>query len=240
MNAAFTDRRDAGRQLAARLSPLALQPGVVVLGLPRGGVPVAFEIAGALAAPLEVFAVRKLAVPGHEDMAMGAVATGGVRVLNEDVIHMLRVRADVLSAVTGVERRELERCERLYRDGRRYPTIGDATVVLVDDGLVTGATMRAAVQAVKALHPASIVVAAPVISRDAHAVLARLADAVVAVTYPESLGNLALWYQHFEPPSDDEIRALLADAATRPLALHRPRHQAEGADVEDARHAVHH
>ena len=158
----FRDRPHAGRTLAADLREYAGRDDVLVLGLPRGGVPVAFEVAQALDAPLDVFIVRKLGVPGHEELAMGALATGGVRVLNDAVVHGLRIPEQVIDAVAAREQRELERRERAYRDGRPAPRVSGRTVILVDDGLATGATMRAAAQALRLQHPARVIIDPPV------------------------------------------------------------------------------
>src|SRR5690348_14776839 len=160
----FTDRADAGRQLAAKLERYGGRDGVIVLALPRGGVPVGYEVARALGAPLDVFLVRKLGVPGHEELAMGAVATGGVRVVNDDLMHGLRIPASVIDAVTAQELDELARREHLYRDDRPRPDVRGRTVILIDDGLATGATMLAAVAALRAQQPARIVVAVPTAS----------------------------------------------------------------------------
>jgi predicted phosphoribosyltransferase len=158
----FQDRREAGRLLAAKLTAFANRPDLLVLALPRGGVPVAYEVAHALGAPLDVFVVRKLGVPGYEELAMGAVATGGVRVLNDDIVTGLRVPAYLIEAITAQELNEVKRRERVYRGGRPAPAIRGRTVLLVDDGLATGATMRAAVRALRQQLPARIVVAVPV------------------------------------------------------------------------------
>src|SRR5215210_304894 len=162
MTRPFADRRDAGRALGAELRAYASRPDVVVLALPRGGVPVGSEVARALGAPLDVFLVRKLGVPGHEELAMGAIATGGVRLLNDDVVRRLRIPVEVIDAVTAVERAELERRERAYRGDRPAPPVRDRVGILVDDGLATGASMRAAVAALRQQQPARIVVAVPV------------------------------------------------------------------------------
>src|SRR5215470_10790561 len=162
MNRPFRDRRAAGRVLAAHLADYADRPGVLVLALPRGGVPVAYEVARALRAPLDVFVVRKLGVPGREELAMGALATGGVRVLNQDVVDALQIPEDVIDAVTAAEQVELERRERAYRDDRPPLDVAGRTVILVDDGLATGSTMHAAVAALRQLGPARVVVAVPV------------------------------------------------------------------------------
>ncbi|HEU0114749.1 MAG TPA: phosphoribosyltransferase family protein, partial [Thermomicrobiales bacterium] len=175
MTLPFRDRNDAGRQLAAKLQAYADRPDVIVLGLPRGGVPVAAEVAGALGAPLDAFLVRKLGVPGHEELAMGAIAGGGIRVLNDDVVGPLAIPAAAIDAVEAAERRELARRERLYRGSEPPPAVPGRTVILVDDGLATGSTMRAAARALRQLAPARIVAAVPVGSRE---VCAALRDSV--------------------------------------------------------------
>lgn len=218
---AFADRRDAGRQLAATLRHLAGRSDLVVLGLPRGGVPVAYEVARELGAPLDVFVVRKLGVPLQPEYAMGAVATGGVRVLNRDVIDALRIPTASVEAVAAAELWELGRRERAYRESRPYPTLGGATVLLVDDGVATGASMLAAVQALRTHHPASVIVATPVISSEAHATLAAAADAVVSVAMPRPFYGVGAWYRDFAQTTDAEVRSLLGTAAVE----HRKRAQ---------------
>lgn len=210
--ARFADRAEAGRRLAAALARYASRPDVVVLGLPRGGVPVAFEVAQALGAPLDVFVVRKLGVPGREELAMGAVASGGVRVVNEDVVETLRIPPTVIEQVAAREERELARRERLYRGGRPTLALAGKTAILVDDGLATGSTMRAAIAAARRLDPAAVVVAVPVGSPDVCADLRSLADEVVCVETPPFLYAVGLWYRDFTQVSDDEVRELLARA----------------------------
>ncbi len=219
----FADRHDAGRQLAGLLRSLAGAPDLIVLGLPRGGVPVAFEVAAALDAPLDVFVVRKLGVPGHEEYAMGAIASGGIRVLNHEVIRQLRIPAGAVSFVEQSERRELERRERLYRGNRPAPELRDHTVVLVDDGLATGSTMLAAVAAVRTLRPKRIVVAAPVASPEACAALRHRADDCVCVSTPDPFYGVGLWYLNFNQTTDEDVQRLLttARAARDPAAAHR-------------------
>jgi predicted phosphoribosyltransferase len=209
MIALFSDRQEAGQQLAAKLSHLAGREKLIVLGLPRGGVPVAAEVARALGTPLDVFVVRKLGVPGQEELAMGAVASGGVRVENEEVIRSLGITRRTLDDVTEAEQRELARREREYRHGRPFPTIRDGTVVLVDDGVATGSTMMAAVKALRQQGPAAIVVAAPVMSRSAQKALSRLADDCVVISTPEPFYGVGAWYQDFSQTTDEEVRALL-------------------------------
>jgi predicted phosphoribosyltransferase len=208
----FADRREAGRLLADELRQYAGQLGLLVLGLPRGGVPVAYEVARALEAPLDVCVVRKLGVPGREEIAMGAIATGGGRVLNRNLIEQLEIPMSLVENVTVLERRELERRERLYRGARPSPDIRGRTVIVVDDGLATGATMFAAVGALRQQGPASIIVAAPVGSLDACAALRSAADACVCVLTPEPLQAIGMWYADFGQTTDEEVRALLADA----------------------------
>ncbi|HEU5169912.1 MAG TPA: phosphoribosyltransferase family protein [Gemmatimonadales bacterium] len=220
MTPLFGDRRDAGRQLARRLSHLAGRDRLLVLGLPRGGVPVAYEVATALGAPLDVFVVRKLGVPGHEELAMGAVASGGVRVLNHATIDALGIPQEAIERVTAAELRELARREREYRRGRPFPDLRGATVVLVDDGVATGSSMLAAVQALHQHRPGAVIVAAPVVSLTARAALAQAADACEYVAAPEPFFGVGAWYHNFEQTSDEEVRALL-DAAQGPAAEER-------------------
>ena len=207
---AFTNRADAGRQLAARLDVYAGRSDVVVLGLPRGGVPVAAEVAARLAAPLDVFLVRKLGVPGHPELAMGAIAEGGVMVISTGIVADLGIPRTAIDQVAVRERLELERRDTQYRGGRRRPALAGRTVILIDDGLATGATMEAAVMALREQQPARIVVAAPVGASDACERLGRVADEVVCAWTPESFMAVGQWYQNFEQTSDEEVRALLA------------------------------
>jgi putative phosphoribosyl transferase len=211
----FRDRRDAGRRLAEILRPLATQDGLLVLGLPRGGVPVAYEVARALDAPLEVFMVRKLGVPGHEEVAMGAIATGGVRVLDAELIRRLRITPDEVERVTTCERAELARRERAYRGTRPFPELGDRTVIVVDDGFATGASMAAAIAALRLHHPARILAAAPVGSAEACAALNGVADVCVCVQRPFRFRGVGEWYIDFAPTSDTEVRTLLEAASRR-------------------------
>jgi predicted phosphoribosyltransferase len=205
----FRDRSEAGRILAGKLTAYAGRPGVLVLGLPRGGVPVAFEVAKALGAPLDVFVVRKLGVPGHEELAMGAIASGGVFVLNDDLVEELGIPRRVIDAVAAREMREMERRVRAYRDDRPAPEVRDRTVVVVDDGLATGSTMRAAVAALRRLGPAHLVVAVPTAAPSTFEELAREADDCVCVITPESFHAVGLSYQDFSQTTDDEVRDLL-------------------------------
>ena len=206
----FRDRGEAGRALAAQLTAYADRPDVLVLALPRGGVPVAYEVARALGAPLDVFVVRKLGVPGYEELAMGAVATGGVRVLNDDIVTGLRIPGYLIEAVAAQEQAELKRRERAYRGGRPPPDVRGRTVILVDDGLATGATMRAAVKALRQQQPARIVVAVPVAAAETCAALQAEADEVVCAITPEPFHAVGRWYEDFSQTTDEEVRDLLA------------------------------
>ncbi len=210
MHPRFRDRREAGRRLAGLLGKYEHDQTVIVLGLPRGGVPVAYEVARALDAPLDVFVVRKLGVPGHEEYAMGAIASGGIRVLNHEAIRELHLPLQAVTAVEHAELAELKRRERLYRDDRPAPALGGRTVILVDDGLATGSTMLAAVAAVRTEAPKAIVVAVPVASRDACDALGHRADECIAVSTPEPFYGVGLWYLDFTQTTDDEVRRLLA------------------------------
>jgi predicted phosphoribosyltransferase len=209
----FRDRADAGRQLARKLGRYAGRSDVVVLGLPRGGVPVAYEVARALRAPLDVFLVRKLGVPGHEELAMGAIASGGVRVLNEEAVRKLDISEEVLDEVAAEEGRELERRERAYRDGRPPPVVRGKIVTLVDDGLATGSTMRAAVAALRRLGPSRIVVAVPVGAPETCAELGEEADESVCAHMPDPFLAVGLWYEDFSQTTDEEVHDLLQRAA---------------------------
>lgn len=217
----FRNRVNAARQLAAALAGYAGRSDVIVLALPRGGVPVAFEVARALGAPLDVFLVRKIGVPGHLELAMGAIAEGGVRVLNQALIGDLGIPPTAVDQVIARERLELERRDRLYREGRSLPALKGQTVILVDDGLATGATMEAAVRALRQMTDGSIVVAAPVGAPDTCQRLREIADAVVCVATPARFDAVGLWYEDFSQTTDEEVRSLLA-AATRSTAAFFP------------------
>jgi predicted phosphoribosyltransferase len=210
----FRDRRDAGRRLAAELTNYADQNDVLVLALPRGGVPVAYEVARALHAPLDVFMVRKLGVPGYEELAMGAIATGGVRVLDEELVRMLHLPRDVIERVTAIEMTELERRERQYRGDRPAPDVRGRTVILIDDGLATGSTMRAAIAALKKEGAKRIVVAVPVAPPETCEALRAQVDDVVCAVTPEPFRAVGLWYGDFSQTTDEEVRDLLARAAS--------------------------
>ena len=209
----FRDRSDAGRQLAAKLAAYADRSDVLVLALPRGGVPVAFEVARALHAPLNVFLVRKLGVPGQEELAMGAIATGGVRVLNDEVVRAAGITEDVIADVAAQEQDELWRRERLYRGDRPAPDVRGKTVILVDDGLATGSTMRAAVAALRQQRPARIVVAVPVGAPETCAEFQAEADEAVCARAPEPFYAVGLWYDDFSQTTDEEVHDLLERAA---------------------------
>ena len=202
--------------MAAELLPrYGGRSDVLVLGLPRGGVPVAFEIAVALDAPLDVFVVRKLGLPGHEEFGIGAIASGGVRVVDDSVLRAYGVDSRTLEEITEREQRELERRERRYRDDRPFPAIQDRVVILVDDGLATGSTMRAAVAALRGERPREIVVAVPVGAPETCSAMARLADDVVCLMTPEPFYAVGLWYENFEQTDDDEVHDLIERAAMR-------------------------
>jgi predicted phosphoribosyltransferase len=224
--ALFANRREAGRILGSRLAG-AISGDAIVLALPRGGVPVGYEVANAIGVPLDVLVVRKLGVPGQEELAMGAIASGGVRVLVPDVIESFGITPPVVEAVAARERRELERRERAYRDTRPLPDVRGRPVVVVDDGVATGASMIAAVRAVRALGAGRVVAAAPVMSAQARAAILRVADACEAVAYPEPFLGVGVHYADFAQTTDDEVRERLAAA----------RHDASEADVRPAQPA---
>ena len=211
----FQDRRDAGRRLAARLQHYAGRSDVVVLGLARGGVPVAFEVSQALRAPLDIAVVRKLGVPGQEELAMGAIASGGARVLNDELMSQWNIPDEDLREVEERERRELERRERLYRGDRQPIALHDRTVLLVDDGLATGSTMRAAIGAVRHDHPKTIVVAVPVAASDTCRRIQDEVDKIFCVRMPSDFSAVGQWYEDFSPTTDDEVRELLKHDTTR-------------------------
>lgn len=212
MDGHFHDRADAGRQLAERLRHYTNRPDVIVLGLPRGGVPVAFEVAVALQAPLDVFLVRKLGVPGREELAMGAIATGDTRVLHETVVRALDISEEAIAQVSADEKRELERRERIYREGRPSPEVQGRTAIVVDDGLATGSSMRAAIAALRERDPAEIVVAVPIAPPETCEQLAEEVDELVCALTPEPFHAVGAWYDRFEAPEEDEIRGLLRRA----------------------------
>jgi len=220
MPTSFRDRLEAGRSLARKLDKYAGRPEVIVLALPRGGVPVAYEVARALEAPLDIFVVRKLGVPGHEELAMGAIASGGVRVLNDDVVQVFRIPQRLIESTVAREMRELERRELAYRNGRPLPDLRGRLVILVDDGLATGSTMRAAVAALRRLEPARIVVAVPTASPTVCEEFRHEADECVCDITPDPFHAVGLWYEDFSQTTDEEVRDFLersaAEAATTP------------------------
>jgi putative phosphoribosyl transferase len=214
----FRDRREAGRFLAEMLSAWRRQPGVIVLALPRGGVPVGYEVALGLDAPLDVFLVRKLGVPGHAELAMGAIASGGVTVMNEDVVGSLRIHSDAIQRVVEQEMRELARRSLAYRGSQPEPAVEGRTVILVDDGLATGSTMLAALKALRLRQPSRLVVAVPVGSPVTLEDIAREADEVACPLTPEHLRAVGIWYDDFSETTDDEVRDLLRQAAASTAA----------------------
>jgi putative phosphoribosyl transferase len=208
-NRPFANRREAGAVLASKLRHYAGRDNVVVLALPRGGVPVAFEIAEALDAPLDIFLVRKLGMPGHPEFAIGAIASGGVRVINEDVVRTYRIPSSTIDAIAREEQAELERREREYRRDASLTSLRDQIAILVDDGLATGSTMRAAVQAVRTHAPAAVVVAVPVGAPSTCDEFADITDETVCARTPEPFSAVGLWYLDFSQTTDEEVRALL-------------------------------
>jgi|ERR1041385_2255254 len=212
MRMQFRDRTEAGDLLAQQLSPYANRSDVSVLGLPRGGVPVAARVANKLKLPLDVFVVRKLGLPGHRELAMGAIASGGIRVLNHEVVDSLRVPNQVIDSVAEQEQQELERRVRVYRGDLPAPNVEGRTVIIVDDGVATGSTMIAAIAALRQLQAGRIVVAAPTMARSTYELLCRTADEVVAVILPEEFYGVGQWYDDFSQTTDEEVRALLDQA----------------------------
>jgi putative phosphoribosyl transferase len=208
----FRDRTEAGRLLAELLREYAGRDDVVVLALPRGGVPVGYEVARELGAPLDVFVVRKLGVPGHEELAMGAIATGGLLVLDEDLVRTLGIAEDELQRVVEAELRELERRDAEYRGDREPPDLQGKTVILVDDGLATGSTMRAAALAVRRLNPARLVVAVPVAAEETCNAFRDVVDDIVCGVTPKPFRAVGLWYEDFSQTTDEQVRELLAGA----------------------------
>jgi putative phosphoribosyl transferase len=208
----FRDRTEAGKHLATKLTRFKDRPDVLVLALPRGGVPVAFEVAQALRVPLDIFLVRKLGVPGHEELAMGAIATGDVRVLNEDTIDYLGIPPSVIDAIAETELKELKRRELAYRGNRPEPDIKDKTIILIDDGLATGSTIRAAAQALRRQAPARIIVAVPVSAQETCDEYLIGVDEIVCAVTPEPFFGVGQWYLDFSQTTDEEVRDLLAQA----------------------------
>lgn len=209
----FRDRIDAGRKLAERLTRYGNRKDVLVLALPRGGVPVAFEVAKALNAPLDLFLVRKLGTPGQEELAMGAIASGGIRVLNEDVVRSLHISEKAINEVALKEQRELERRERAYRGDRPMPDLEGRTIILVDDGLATGTTMRAAIKALRTHKPARIVVAVPTAPRDTCKEFEDEVEEILCAYTPEPFWAVGAWYDDFRQTSDEEVRSIVEKAS---------------------------
>lgn len=223
MSQRFENRAGAGRVLATMLGAYAGQPEAIVLALPRGGVPVGFEVAVTLGLPLDVFLVRKLGVPGHEELAMGAIATGGIRVLNDDVVTPLGIDVGTIDRVAASEQRELERREIAYRDGRAVPDVRGRTVILVDDGLATGSTMLVAIRALRMQDPARIVVAVPTAAPPVCREIGGEADEIICAMTPEPFYAVGLWYDDFSETTDAEVRDLLRKASRRsPIEDHGP------------------
>jgi len=216
----FHDRYEAGQFLAEKLHAYADRPDVVVLALPRGGVPVGCEVARALHAPLDVYLVRKLGVPGHEELAMGAIASGGVRVLNRDAVRALDIPEQIIEQVADRELQELQRRERIYRGKRPPPHVRGRIVILVDDGLATGSSMRAAIAALRRQHPAKIIVAVPVGSVETCAEMQQEADGVICASTPQPFAAVGYWYEDFSQTTDEEVHDLLERAAEEQVALH--------------------
>ena len=212
MTEIFRDRIEAGQLLARDMMQYSDRPGVIVLGLPRGGVPVAFEVAGALRAPLDVFIVRKLGTPGHRELAMGAIATGGVRVLNAEVVQERCISMEIIDAVTVEEERELKRRELAYRGSHIEPEVCGKTVILIDDGIATGSTIRAAIRALNAQHPARLIVAVPIAAASTCRELRTEVDDIIALMEPESFFGVGQWYEDFRQTSDKEVTDLLQRA----------------------------
>jgi putative phosphoribosyl transferase len=226
MGSLLRDRSEAGKRLARELMRYAMRSDVLVLALPRGGVPVGFEVARALRIPLDVFVVRKLGMPFHEELAMGAIASGGARLLNDDVIQTYAISEDEIHRVIESEMRELDRRERMYRGGRPFPVLRDRIVILVDDGLATGSTMRAAIMALREESPARIVVAVPVAARDTCEELRDVADEIVCLETPEPFDAVGLWYQNFSQTSDREVHDLLTRCRVASRDVHPARRAA--------------
>ena len=208
----FRDRTEAGQILAGELMKYANQPCVIVLGLPRGGVPVAFEVAMALRAPLDVFIVRKLGTPGHRELAMGAIASGGIRVLNEEVVQGRGIPMEIIDAVTAEEERELKRRELAYRGSYSEPEVHGKTVLLIDDGIATGSTIRAAIRALNSQHPARLIVAVPTAAASTCRELRPEVDDFIALMEPEFFYGVGQWYEDFRQTTDEEVTDLLRRA----------------------------
>ncbi|MGQ4650055.1 phosphoribosyltransferase family protein [Lyngbya aestuarii] len=217
----FLNRTEAGQLLAKKLTTYTNCSDVLVLALPRGGLPVAFEVARALKASLDICLVRKLGVPGHKELAMGAIATGGVMVLNEEVVQNLGISKEIINQVAAQEQQELERRDRLYRGNRPVPQVKDRTVLLIDDGIATGSTMRAAITTLRYQQPKSIVVAVPVAPPSTCNELKREVDQFVCLTMPPAFHAIGLWYEDFSQTTDEQVRNLLAQSTWKQLSPRR-------------------
>ena len=209
----FRDRTDAGRKLARKLKSYANRQDLLVLGLPRGGIPVAFEVANSLNAPLDVLLVRKLGVPGREECAMGAIASRGIQILNREIVERRRISPAAIASVASQEQQELKRREFAYRKDCSFIDICDRTVILVDDGMATGATMQAAILAVRQQHPKQIIIAVPVATLEIYNKLQTKVDKIICVKVPEQFNSVSFWYQNFSQTTDVEVRNLLRRAA---------------------------
>ncbi|KTD61757.1 phosphoribosyltransferase [Legionella spiritensis] len=208
----YSNRREAGKFLAKQLSDYANDPDVIVLALPRGGVPVAYEVAKALSVPLDVYIVRKLGVPGHEELAMGALASGGTMIFNEEIINTLFISEDAINQVIQAEENELKRREQIYRGKRPFPDLSNKTIILVDDGIATGATMRAAINGLYKQNPARIIIAVPVAALSTYEEMSVLADSIICPLKPVNFHAVGLWYSDFSQTTDKEVTDLLARA----------------------------
>lgn len=208
----YRDRQQAGQVLAQHLLSYKERPDVIVLALPRGGVPVAFEIAQALRVPLDIFTVRKLGVPGQQELAMGAVASGGVMVFNEDILRALQITPAEIEQVKAIETQELQRREAKYRQGQAFPVLENKLVILVDDGIATGATIRAAIQALRQFNPAELIIAVPVADKHMVGMLAPLVEEIICPLQPQDLQAVGAWYEDFAQTSDEEVYTLLNTA----------------------------
>lgn len=221
MTMRFQNRTEAGQLLAEKLAAYANRPDVLVLGLPRGGVPVAFEVAKALNVPLDICLVRKLGVPEQPELAMGAIATGGVMVLNDNAIQWQGISKEAIDTVAATEQQELERRDRIYRGDRPIPDVSQRTIILIDDGIATGSTLRAAIATLRQQQAECIVVAVPVAPSSTCNELKAEVDKVVCLITPESLCSISLWYEDFSQTTDEEVCNLLAQAAYKPTAASR-------------------
>ncbi|MDJ0727480.1 MAG: phosphoribosyltransferase [Prochloraceae cyanobacterium] len=211
MKTIFSNRTEAGVLLAKKLQPIYLdRADLIVLGLPRGGVPIAYQVAKVLHAPLDICLVRKLGVPGHQELAMGAIASGGIMILNEDLVRSLKISSKAIEGVINKEQKELKRREIQYRGDRAAPNLRDRSVILIDDGIATGSTIQAALSSIKKQRPELIVVAVPVAAPDICKELKKEVDEVICLITPEWLYSISLWYEDFSPTSDEEVRYFLA------------------------------